>query len=80
LTGRPPFRAANPQELLNKHILEKPPSPQQYNPDITDDTADLVLRMLSKKREDRPADFHAVLVKLRVMRLFKSATPARKKA
>jgi serine/threonine protein kinase len=80
LTGRPPFRAANPQELLNKHILEKPPSPQQYNPDITDDTVDLVLRMLSKKREDRPADFHAILVKLRVLRLFKSATPARKKA
>jgi serine/threonine protein kinase len=76
ITSRPPFRASNPQDLLSKHILEKPPSPQLYNPDVTDDLADLVLRMLAKKRDDRPRDFHDFLQKFRMMRLFKS-TPAR---
>src|SRR5207247_408302 len=31
VTGRPPFRAASPVELLNKHIVEKPTSPQFHN-------------------------------------------------
>jgi serine/threonine-protein kinase len=72
LTGRPPFRAASSQELLTKHIIEKPASPQTHNPDITDPMAALVLRMLAKRREERPHDFHEVLMALRNMRVFKS--------
>ncbi len=74
VTGRPPFRAASSQELLAKHITEKPVTPRQYNPDVTEEFADLVLRMLAKKREDRPKDFHEVLMKLRQIRVFKSQT------
>jgi serine/threonine protein kinase len=79
-TGRPPFRGMSNQDLLHKHIAEKPVSPQQYNPDITDEFAALVLRMLSKKKQDRPRDFHEVLMALRTMRVFKteSSQPARK--
>jgi eukaryotic-like serine/threonine-protein kinase len=73
VTGRPPFRAATPQELLAKQIAEKATSPQVYNPDVTDEFAALVLRMLAKKREDRPKDFHEVLMKLRTIQIFKSA-------
>jgi serine/threonine protein kinase len=72
VTGRPPFRASTPTELLNKHILEKPASPQIHNPDVTDEFAALVLRMLSKKKQDRPKDFHEVLMALRNMKVFKS--------
>jgi serine/threonine-protein kinase len=71
-TGRPPFRGQTNQDLLNKHIAEKPTSPKMHNPDITDEFADLVLRMLAKKRDDRPKDFHQVLMKLRGIRVFKS--------
>src|SRR5262249_48110299 len=71
-TGRPPFRASTNQELLGKHIAEKPHSPQIYNADITDDFAALVLRMLAKKREDRPKTFHDVLMGLRSMKVYKS--------
>ncbi len=71
-TGRPPFRGQSAQDLLNKHIIEKPTSPKIYNPDVTDEFADLVLQMLAKKREDRPKDFHQVLMKLRNLRVFKS--------
>ncbi len=70
VTGRPPFRAASFQELLTKHIVEKPVTPRQLNPEVTEQFADLVLRMLAKKKEDRPRDFHQVLMKMRAMRLF----------
>jgi eukaryotic-like serine/threonine-protein kinase len=78
VTGRPPFRAASPQDLLTKQIAEKPSSPQIYNTDVTDDFADLVLRMLAKKRDDRPKDFHEVLMKLRNIQVFKSSAAAPK--
>jgi serine/threonine protein kinase len=75
VTGRPPFRAASHQELLTKHITEKPVTPQAHNPDVTDQFAALILRMLAKKREQRPRDFHEVLMSLRGMRILKSVAP-----
>jgi serine/threonine protein kinase len=75
LTGRPPFRAASSQELLTKHITEKPASPQQFNPDVTDEFAALVLRMLAKKKEERPKDFHEVLMAMKSMRVYKNVEP-----
>jgi serine/threonine protein kinase len=72
VTGRPPFRGSTAQELLGKHIAEKPTSPQYYNADVTDQFAALVLRMLAKDRNNRPRDFHEVLMALRGMRVFKS--------
>jgi serine/threonine protein kinase len=71
VTGRPPFRGSSSQDLLNKHITEKAVTPRQYNPDVTEQFADLVLRMLAKKREDRPKDFHEVLIAMRGMQVFK---------
>jgi eukaryotic-like serine/threonine-protein kinase len=72
VTGRPPFRGRDNQDLLTKHIIEKATSPQVYNPDVTDEFAALILRMLAKKRTERPQDFHEVLIKLRTIRIFKS--------
>jgi eukaryotic-like serine/threonine-protein kinase len=71
LAGRPPFRGASNQELLTKHITEKPVSPHFHNPEITDEVAALVLRMLAKKREDRPRDFHEIVAALRSIRVYK---------
>ena len=81
VTGRPPFRGMSSQDLLNKHIAEKPVTPQVYTPDVTDEFADLVLRMLAKKKQDRPRDFHEVLMALRTLRVFKaeSAQPGARK-
>ena len=75
---RPPFRASGNQELLNKQVAEKPISPQFYNPDLTDEFCELVLHMLAKKREDRPRDFHQVLMRLRTIRVYKSDTAPRR--
>jgi eukaryotic-like serine/threonine-protein kinase len=73
VTLRPPFRGSSNQDLLAKHIKEKPVSPVQYNPDVTKEFGELVLRMLSKKKEDRPRDFHEVLMAMRTMKVFKSS-------
>ncbi len=72
VTGRPPFRAASEKELLHKHILEKPLMPSVYNPDVTKEFGELLLQMLAKKKEDRPRDFHDVLMRLRALKVFKT--------
>jgi serine/threonine protein kinase len=77
LTGRPPFRANSAQELLEKHIKETPVNPRQHNQEITEDFAALVLRMLEKKKEDRPSDFHEILIAMRNLRIYKGQ-PAKK--
>lgn len=69
MTGRPPFRGASSQDLLHKHIIEKPITPRQYNPEVSEPFAELILRMLAKKKEDRPRDFHEVLMAMRGMRI-----------
>jgi serine/threonine-protein kinase len=70
VAGRPPFRGITSHDLLTKHITEKPASPCFHNPNVTEEFADLVLRMLQKKKEDRPRDFHEVLMQLRNLRVF----------
>jgi serine/threonine-protein kinase len=75
VTGRPPFRAASNQELLQKQVAEKPNSPQAHNPDVSDQFAALILRMLAKKREERPRDCGEIVMALRSMKIFKSDAP-----
>jgi len=72
LTGRPPFRGTSIADLLNKQLIEKPSSPQNYNKDVTDDFAALLLKMLAKKKEDRPPACHDILIAMRKMKVLKS--------
>lgn len=69
---RPPFRAPTQRDLLSKHLHEIPVSPQVYNANVTDEYAQLVLKCLAKKREDRPQGFHAVLKILQHIRIYKT--------
>lgn len=71
ITGRPPFRAITPTDLLQKQIIEKPENPRTYNPEVAEDFAALVLRMLAKKREDRFKDCHELLIAMRGLKVFK---------
>ena len=72
-TGRPPFRGTSQSDLLGRHFTEKPSPPSAYNPDLTDEFSAFVLKMLAKKKTDRPANFHEVLIELRkVKQIYKS--------
>jgi serine/threonine protein kinase len=72
VTGRPPFRGESIAALYRKHFGEKPQLPSAYNPDVTDEFGHLLLKMLEKKREDRPASLHNVLIDLKKVKVFKS--------
>ena len=76
VSGRPPFRGASIDEILKKHLGEKPLLVNNINPDVTDQFAALVNKMLAKKREERPENFHMVLRELKQTRVFKSVTEA----
>jgi serine/threonine protein kinase len=72
-TGRPPFRGTSTNDLLMRHFKEKPAPPSAYNPDVTDEFSEFVLKLLAKKKADRPSGFHEVLISLKkVKQIFKS--------
>ncbi|GEB59100.1 serine/threonine-protein kinase [Streptomyces gardneri] len=55
LTGRPPFPLGAESGLTDKHLNEVPLPPSAYAAGIPEPLDDLVLRMLVKKPEQRPA-------------------------
>jgi serine/threonine protein kinase len=77
-TGRPPYRGTSTNDLLTRHLAEKPSPLIAYNRDVTDEFSTFVLRLIAKKKEDRPANFHEVLMQLRkVPQIFRSVPEKR---
>jgi serine/threonine protein kinase len=54
-TGRPPYNAETPMAIVIKHIHDPLPLPRSINPQISDDLERVILKALSKKREERYA-------------------------
>ena len=65
LTGQPPFTGSTPNDLLMRHIQELPPSPSMINPNVTEEMDRVVLRLLSKKPEQRHKSFNEFLAEFR---------------
>ena len=57
LSGQPPFTGRTEMELLAAHLTQAPPPLRG----VPDDTAELVLRLLAKEPEQRPASAETVL-------------------
>lgn len=70
-TGRKPITGSTQGDLLNRQLVEKPAPPSAHNKDLTDEFSALVLKMMAKKKEDRPANFHEVLIALRKTKIYK---------
>jgi serine/threonine-protein kinase len=66
LTGTKPFEARNSKAYLVKHLTEPPKPLSEMNPLIRISPAieDLVLRMLAKKREERPDSMESLYMEL----------------
>jgi len=66
LTGAKPFEAKTSKAYLAKHLTEEPKPLEETNPLIRVSPAveDLVLRMLAKKKSDRPASMDALFAEL----------------
>ncbi len=55
LTGKPPFAIDNPLLLMNLHQTVDPAPPQKLNVYISDNLQNLMLALLFKRPDDRPA-------------------------
>jgi serine/threonine-protein kinase len=66
LTGQKPFEAKNSKAYLVKHLTEAPKPLSEVNPLVRVSPAieDLVLRMLSKRKEDRPDSMEDLFMEL----------------
>ena len=68
--GRPPFRANSSQELLEKHLGEKPIPLMSHNKQVTPEFNDLVLKMIQKRAADRFSSLDEFLSRFRSIRVY----------
>ena len=61
LTGKLPFEAAGPAEVLKLHVGAVPASPRKHVPDLPSDLESLVMRLLAKRPQDRPQSANEVM-------------------
>jgi len=67
---RPPFRANSSQELLEKHLSERPIPLTTHNKLVTPEYNDMVMKMIQKRPADRYESMHEVLSRFRAIRIF----------
>src|SRR5207244_4227561 len=65
--GRAPFQGNNLMAILRTLALEEPTSPRALNPAVPQELADLILRLLAKRPEDRPANAREVMQALEAL-------------
>jgi len=68
LTGQLPFRCTTLPEFVYAHLQKIPDPPRMVRPDIPDPLNRLILDLMAKDREDRPADAAAVLARIEALR------------
>lgn len=60
VTGRPPFEAESDLALIACHLREVPPSAKLFRPDLPLELEHLLMRLLRKQPEERPASAEEV--------------------
>ena len=70
LAGRPPFTAANHNDLLNKHVSAAAPAVEVINSHASAGISRLIRQMLAKKPAARPASMQEVIGRLREIHFF----------
>ena len=71
LTGKTPFQAASPEDLLRKHLSTPPPNASEFNPNVTPEMDRLITRLLKKKPAERHGSVDEVLAELKRIKIFK---------
>lgn len=68
LAGRPPFKGDHPTSIIYMHVYEPPPPIRQVNRSVPVEIEQLLMRMMSKDPEDRPADPTTLISELEAVR------------
>ncbi len=61
VTGQPPFEAETTLGIVSKHLCDPAPDPRMINPELSEKTAAVIVKMLEKKRYDRFSDWQKVI-------------------
>jgi serine/threonine protein kinase len=69
-TGKPPFTANSPNELLQRHLSSKPQPLTVFDKNITPEFAAYVQRMMAKESGDRPANMKDVMMEIKTQKIF----------
>jgi serine/threonine protein kinase len=69
-SGKTPFTANTPNELLQRHISSKPPVLTVFDKNISPEFAAFVQRMMAKEPKDRPANMKDVMMEIKTQRIF----------
>jgi serine/threonine-protein kinase len=67
LTGRPPFSAATPQQVMQKHVCGTLVPPDHVNPDLSAGVSEVVEVMMSRRPQDRYKTTEDLLLDLRAV-------------
>ncbi len=68
LCGEPPYPGKTPYEIIRRRATEPVPDPRHKRPDLPAPVAQLVVRMMAKNRQERPADAPELLTEIRRLR------------
>jgi serine/threonine protein kinase len=69
-TGKTPFSANSPTELLQRHLSNKPQPLAVFDKNITPEFSAYVLRMMAKDPKERPANMKDVMMEIKTQRIF----------
>jgi predicted ATPase/class 3 adenylate cyclase/GAF domain-containing protein len=65
LVGQPPFQSDDAMELVHCHIARTPPSPAERNEDVPEALSAIVMKLMSKRAEDRYQSAYGLATDLR---------------
>jgi serine/threonine-protein kinase len=69
-SGKPPFTANTPNELLQRHLTSKPQPLTVFDKNITPEFAAYVSRMMAKEPQDRPGNMKDVMMEIKTQKIF----------
>jgi hypothetical protein len=69
-SGKAPFTANSPNELLQRHLTTRPQPLQVFDKNITPEFANYVLRMMAKEPKERPASMKDVMMEIKTQKIF----------
>jgi serine/threonine protein kinase len=69
-SGKPPFTANTPNELLQRHLSSKPQPLTVFDKNITPEFAAYVGRMMAKDSKDRPGNMKDVMMEIKTQKVF----------
>jgi serine/threonine protein kinase len=69
-SGKAPFTANSPNELLQRHLTTRPQPLTVFDKNITPEFSNYVLRMMAKDPKDRPANMKDVMMEIKTQKIF----------